>query len=212
MEASIVLSIITAVAAIVALFISVFQIINSNRQKLFERRLNAYLKIKWMKLLCDQNKELLDKYVKMATENNMPLLGLEELFYHMTNTAYLESMQPAIYHIADYEWQRKYLLKVDEIRSLSEEVRLIFPGSIGYDLSDFVFYYGEMIVLIYRYQSMMQKGMNAKDVINKSIPVDELEEMRARMELLKYLEGTFELADRLFKEGTLNKAQSKIKL
>ena len=74
----IIVSVVTAFAAIVALVISIIQISKSNKQSLFERRLNAYLKIRWLKSLCDENNSFKENYLKEAKEG--PILVLDMLF------------------------------------------------------------------------------------------------------------------------------------
>ena len=55
------LSVITAIAAIVALFLSVRQIQLSNKQQLFERRLNAYIITNGLIELYKKNKVFLEQ-------------------------------------------------------------------------------------------------------------------------------------------------------
>lgn len=205
---NIVLSVITAFAAIVALGISVAQIIKSNKQSLFDRRLKAYLTVKWMKSLCDSNKELADDYLKDAEEG--PLHALDYFFVLMTNTTFLEGVQSAISHVLEPEYQRVYLLKIEELRNLCEEVRLIFPEYIGYPLADFIFYYEEMLVAIYKYQVAFENISKKCTDSNKPFPGDNALENSQRKTVKKYISGTFELSERVF--GYLETAKRIIKL
>ncbi|MBR2870302.1 MAG: hypothetical protein IKB98_02830 [Clostridia bacterium] len=206
----IIVSVVTAFAAIVALVISIIQISKSNKQSLFERRLNAYLKIRWLKSLCDENNSLKENYLKEAKEG--PILVLDMLFSCMTNNSYLEEIQPVINHVLEPEWQRKYLFKIEELRSLCEEVRLIFPENIGYSLADFIFYYEETLVSMYKYQIALNHLEKECKELNRPLPTDDSLENNCRSVVVKNIEGTFELSERLFKEGTLEKAKKVIKL
>lgn len=205
----IIVSVVTAIAAIVALVISVIQISKSNKQSLFERRLNAYLKIRWLKALCDENNSFNENYLKEAKEG--PVLVLD-IFSCMTNNSYLEEIQPVINHVLELEWQRKYLLKIEELRSLCEEVRLIFPENIGYSLADFIFYYEEMLVSMYKYQIALNHLEKESKELNRPLPTDDSLENNCRSVVVRNIEGTFELSERIFKEGTLEKAKKAIKL
>ncbi|MBR2874224.1 MAG: hypothetical protein IKC00_00185 [Clostridia bacterium] len=205
----IIVSVVTAIAAIVALVISVIQISKSNKQSLFERRLNAYLKIRWLKALCDENNSFNENYLKEAKEG--PVLVLDN-FSCMTNNSYLEEIQPVINHVLELEWQRKYLFKIEELRSLCEEVRLIFPENIGYSLADFIFYYEEMLVSMYKYQIALNHLEKESKELNRPLPTDDSLENNCRSVVVRNIEGTFELSERIFKEGTLEKAKKAIKL
>lgn len=119
-----IISIITAVAAILALIISIISVRQSNRQSMFERRLAAFLKIKWMYYLIKPNNEVVKSYINDMEEG--PLFNTDFLYQMMTNNTYLEEIQPVISHPLESEWQRKYLMKIEDMRSLCEEIRLYF--------------------------------------------------------------------------------------
>lgn len=163
----ILLSIITASTAVIAIFISIKGIMNSNKQSLFDRRLKVYLNIKWMKLLCDENNKLANTYINDSKDE--PLLSIDFMFNLMTNCSYLEETQGLLSHTLESEYQRKFLLKLESLKSLCEEARLIFPGNIGYPLADFIYYYEEMLLYMYKYQIAVD-GMDRKYGENNELP------------------------------------------
>ena len=63
---NLVFSIVTASIAVAAVLISVVQIRKSNKQALFDRRLKAYLTVKWMQSLCSEHQSLAKTYIKEA--------------------------------------------------------------------------------------------------------------------------------------------------
>ena len=201
--ASFVLAIVTGAAAVIALIISIVQITTSNKQALFERRLKAFLTIKWMKQLCDENASLKETVLK---DKNEPMFSIDLFFVYMTNSSDLEVLQTVVGHVLESEYQRKYLLKIEELRSLCEEVRLIFPESIGYQLADFVYYYEEMLVAMYKYQVAIKSI--SKELDNKPFPKDNSLENRQRKDAIRLIEGTFLLSEKLYNNGTLEKAKS----
>lgn len=205
----IVLSTITAFTAVVAVFISIAGIKKSNKQSLFDRRLNVYLNIKWMTSLCDENNMLAKTYINDSKDE--PLLSIDFMFNLMTNCSYLEEVQGLLSHTLESEYQRKFLLKLESFKSLCEEARLIFPESVGYPLADFIYYYGEMLLSMYKYQIALN-GMNKKYGENNELPNDDQLENGCRERLFKNLSGTFELSCRLQNDGILQKASKKIKL
>ena len=202
---------VTGFAAVVALCISIYSIMQSNKHALFERRLNAYLKVKWLAKLCDQNKEY---YLSYYTPDkcNEPDHTVDLLFIYMTNCAFLEEVQISIENQFDVLEKKKYLLKIEELRNLCEEVQLIFPDNLGHALADFVFYYHEMLSSIYKYKLYVDKiGLQCQKE-NNPFPKNNQYEIGYRKEMVKLISGTFELSERLFKEKTLEKAKEKIKL
>lgn len=207
---NIIMSFITASTAVIAIFISCYEIRKSNKQSLFDRRLKAYLTVKWMKSLCDQNKSLADNYLEDGKKR--PLLSIDFMFDMMTNCEFLEEIQGTLPHVLEKEYQRKYLLKVETLRNLCEEVRLIFPKSIGYQLADFIFYYEEMLVAMYKYQVAINGLSKECQQLNEPLPNDNALEKRCRVNLINFLSGTFELSNRLERTGTLQKAAEQIKL
>ncbi len=70
----------------------------------------------------------------------------------MVNCTFLENIQGTLSHTLESKFQRKYLLKMEALRNMCEEVRLIFTENIGYPLADFIFYYQEMLVSMYKYE------------------------------------------------------------
>lgn len=205
----IILSAITALTAVIAIFISIAGIKMSNKQSLFDRRLKVYLNIKWMKLLCDEHNKLANTYINDS--NDGPLLSIDFMFALMTNCSYLEEVQGLLSHTLESEYQRKFLLKIESLKSLCEEARLIFPKSIGYPLADFIYYYEEMLLAMYKYQIALN-AINKESDKNNKFPYNQPLENRCRERLVSTLSGTFELSDRLWKDRILQKASKKIKL
>lgn len=208
-EIGLIVSILTAMTAIIAIFISVIQLNISNRQYLFERRLKAYLNIKWMKSLCDKNKELCYSYIKDA--ENGPLFAIDFLFINLTNVSYLEGIQGVIVNLLDNEKQREFLLKLEEIKSMCEEIRLIFPEQIGYPLSDFIYYYHEMLISMYKYQIIINRISDRCNQQNISFPINDQLENVERKKLKRNIEAVLKCADML-DLSFINKMKKKIKL
>ena len=207
---SLVLSIVTAVAAIVAIIISVTQICISNKQSLLDRRLKIYLTVKWMKALCDEHKNIPNDY--LSDSRDEPIYTVDLFFIWMTNSSFLEEIQPSIHHILEGEWHRKYLLKIEELRNMCEEARLVFPGRIGFPLADFIYYYEEMLVSMYKYQIAIKEISKESSDNKVPFPKNNTLENGCRKTMVNRIKGTFDLAIRLDNDGVLEKAKNKIKL
>lgn len=166
------LSIITSIAAIIALFISVWQIFISNKHALFERRLAVYLKIRRLIELCNENKKFKESYIK---DKNEPLYAINMLYIAMTNNIFLESAQTIIENILVSEHQRIYLMKMEEFSSLSTEVTLIFPKKISINVAKFILNYKEMLVSMYKYIVCLNSLEKEADETSKPIRSNSLE-------------------------------------
>lgn len=207
---SFVLSAITAFTAIAAIVISIVQISKSNKQSLFDRRLKAYLTIKWMKSLCDHNQSALPSVLNEA--KNGPIQTLDLVFVWMTNDAFLEEVQPVITNCLDNELQRKFLIKIEDLRNLCEEVRMVFPESVSERLADFIYSYEEMLMAIYRYQICLNHLLDWSEKTKRPLPENDGNEMKMRAIVVKYLTDTFGFSKLLDKESSLLKAKKKIRL
>lgn len=196
----------TAFAAFVAIFISIKQIRTSNKQALFERRLRLYMTVKWMKSLCDKHRPLKDEY--MNDIEKRPIISINYLFNLMTNNASLESLQGLLNNVSDKDYQRVFLLKMGELRNMCEEARLIFPTNIVYPIADFIYYYEEMLVSMYKYQKEINSIKKAGEeyLRNSNLVIQKCEIMK------NFLNGTFELAEQIGTQGSLDKIAKTIKL
>lgn len=195
---NIILSITTTLTAIIAIIISVIEINKSNNQSLFERRLKAYLTIKWMESLCNNDKENIVNQ-NILNGENIKIDDLFKLFELMTNCALLKDIQDTLNHIFEKDERRKFFLKIESLRNLCEEVTLIFPENIGSNISDFIYHYEEALVAMYEYYVAINGTDSSKE--NKCIE-----------RIKRYVKGTFELSNRIQKDGTINTLKSKIKL
>ena len=203
----IIFSVITAVLAIVAVIISVAQIHKSNKQALFDRRLNALLTVKWMLELC-KNKVIKD-YLEKLQDNQ--LTSMNQFFKEMTNSRFFEEIQDIFDNILNITYKRMFMRKLEELRSLVKEIVLIFPKNIGYEMADFVYYYSEMLVFIYKYQNSYDSMINMRNKQKESTG-DNSNIYSLWKNMMRYSNGTFTLAERLEKGFVLQKVEAKIKL
>lgn len=206
----IVLSSVTSTVAIIALFISVVQIRKSNKQSLFEKRLNAFLNIKSMKSLCDQHKDIIAHYLDEIKDG--PVFTVDLLFVWMTNNAFLETIQPSIHHVLETEWQRKYLLKVEELKSLREEAKLIFPKKYNNKISDFVSSYQELLISLYKYQVAYKDISKECHELKKPFPKNNQLEIRCRKSIENNLSLLIALSEEMSEKEILKKLSRDIRL
>ena len=90
-------SIVTAIAAIVALIVSVSQVRVSNKQRLLDRRLCLWIKAHGLMELCGKNRSFL---VKRGDE---PEFANDLMFQWMTNNSLLCDIGPAVGHVLEQD-------------------------------------------------------------------------------------------------------------
>lgn len=83
---------ITVTVAIIALFISCYQARLSNKQSLFNRRLNIWITVNKLMSVYINNAENLK-------QNDEPQMAVDLLFIWLTNTTFLQSISPSINHV-----------------------------------------------------------------------------------------------------------------
>lgn len=141
---------ISAIVAIIALFISCYQARLSNKQSLFNRRLNIWITVD----------KLMSVYVKNAKDlelDNEPQMAIGQLFEWLTNTTYLQSISTSINKVLDADLQLKLHLKLDEMRSLAMEARFCFKGKSGEAIAEFIEAYQSLLFSMYQYQILLNK-------------------------------------------------------
>lgn len=148
---------ISAIVAIIALFISCYQPRLSNKQSLFNRRLNIWITVD----------KLMSVYVKNAMNlehDDEPQMAIDLLFVWLTNTTYLQSISASINHVLDTDHQLKLHLKLDEMRSLAMEARFCFKGKSGDAIAEFIEAYQSLLFSMYQYQILLNKiSQSAKE-------------------------------------------------
>ncbi len=130
-------SIITAVIAIIALFQTHVQIKISNKQFLFAKRLDKYLLAKGLLELYKDSEKLLDY-------NNYPddkAIIVDYQFINLTNNNYLKDVTCIIYEPKNNDFKNAFLVKIEELKELSTEVRFLFPNKSGHFFSPFLLPY-----------------------------------------------------------------------
>lgn len=145
---------ISAIVATLALVMMVCQIRLSNRQSLFDRRLEIWLKAQELKSLYERNARYLD-------QRDEPVMAIDCCFEFLTNTALLQEITPAIHHVLEHDYQLKLHLKLDEMRLLSQEARYAFKGKASVSISSFVFDYQALLYAMYQYQIVINKMKEA---------------------------------------------------
>jgi len=171
---------ISAIVAIIALLISCYQARLSNKQSLFNRRLNIWITVD----------KLMSVYVKNAKNlehDDEPQMAIDLLFVWLTNTAYLQSISASINHVLDADHQLELHLKLDEMRSLAMEARFCFKGKSGDAIAEFIEAYQSLLFSMYQYQilskMMLEKSKEFQWTLEQAS--EKLREPEQRQELFE---------------------------
>lgn len=209
---NIILSTIVALTAIFALFQTHRQIKLSNKQFLFNRRLDKYLLAKSLIELYKDNKNLLD--YKDNKDDEAIIVDFQ--FINLTNIEYLKDITCIIGDPKNNEYKTNFLIKIEELKKISTEIKFIFPNKGSQYLSKFVFNYQNVLMELYKYQVLLD------DMINDNIPrkqkpsYKELQkghgELTHRKKLYGAIDNLNNSYDELIENKTIHKIENSIKL
>ena len=141
---------ISAMAAVVALFLSGQQIRLSNKQSLFDRRVAVWLTTLGLLELYKGN----ECHLKKKDE---PQLALDFVFVWLTNNTFLCEISPVATHPLEAEYRQRFLIKIEELKHLALEAGYIFKGTPSNSISSFIADYQNLLLAIYRYQVLMHE-------------------------------------------------------
>ena len=145
------LSIITIIATLIALWQTHKQIKISNKQYLFDKRLSNYLLAKGLLELYKDNESLLD----YTDDPDNEAIIVDYQFINLTNNNYLKDVTCIINEPKNNELKNNFLVKIEELKQLSNEVRFLFPNKSGLLLSNFIMKYQSVLMELYKYQIVL---------------------------------------------------------
>ena len=176
---------ISAIVAIIALFISCYQARLSNKQSLFNRRINIWITV-------DKLVSVYAKNAKNLEHNDEPQLTIDRLFVWLTNTTYLQSISASINHVLDADPQLKLHLKLDEMKSLAMEARFCFNFIQSFYAQHFMgnhlsVNYQSLLFSMYQYQILLNKMSQSAKVYQWTLEQasEQLHEPEQRQDLFE---------------------------
>lgn len=152
------LSLITSITAILAIILSVKQISLSNKQHLFDRRLNAYMKVSGLISLYQESSSLIER-----KREDGPQYAIDYEFMLLTNNSYMEAQIEVMSHPLEQPYRKEFLKKCEELRSLATEIRLIFKKPINELYGKLVECYEMTLFRMYQYQIIINKLMKENE-------------------------------------------------
>lgn len=180
-------SVITALASMLALVISIHQTMLSNKQHLFDRRLKAYILAKGLLSLCKEHYMWLS-----AKREEYPEFSNDLIFIWLTNNSYMESQAEAIEHPMEPPFHKEFLRKLEELRNMAMEFELIFKGEVALRYANFLRVYAETLAMMYRYQIVINRMNKEKE--KRPMTIEESENLFHEK---KYREERYNAIDKL---------------
>lgn len=168
-------TVMTSVAAVVAIGVSVHQIRLSNKQQLFERRLKAYMMANSIISLCKENYVFLSEKRKAE-----PRFANDLVFVWLTNNTYMEGQAEAIEHPLEQPFHKELLKKREELRNMAMEFEFIFKGNVASLYGNFLRDYENALAVMYQYEIIIRKMKeengkrpNTSEVLSKMFSEEE---------------------------------------
>ena len=205
-------AIITASIAIIALFQTHKQIKISNKQYLFDKRLNKYLLANGLLELYKDNESLLD----YTDDPDDEAIIVDYQFINLTNNNYLKDVTCIINEPKNNEFKNNFLVKIEELKKLSNEIRFLFHDNSCVLLGNFIMEYQNVLMELYKYQIILNSIQN-DNIPRKNKPsYSELqknyEELKHRHRLYNAIDNLEKSYNEVISKKVINKIEKSIKL
>ena len=157
---NIAISIISIAIALVALFQTKRQIVLSNKQQLFDRRLSCYIEFNTIFSLYTTN--------KLYLKNEKTLYRINDLIFSwLTNCSELEEMALAVFNPLKHEEQKILLTKYEQLRNTAIEISLIFDGDSAEIAGEFISLFADLLKAMYQMQVYIS-SLKERDVRDRT--------------------------------------------
>lgn len=206
------LSVITIIVASYALIQIHHQMKLSNKQHLFDKRMENYLIAMGLIQLYRNNCKDFDK--DFDEEKDEPIFALKSYFIWLTNNTYLEEITTAIDNPLKNPGHKEFLIKLEKLKEVGTKIKFLFPDNASDALGDFVFSYQELLFSMYQYQILL----NNMYEINKDhkLSLEEIQqkfgEPKHRLKLQRSFQNLKQADDLLKKKNVEEKIKNQIKL
>lgn len=205
-------AILTAFIAIIALFQTHKQIGVSNKQFLFDKRFNKYLIARGLLDLYKDNEKLLDF---SKARDDEPII-VDYQFINLTNNNYLKDVASIINDPKNNEFKNNFLVKIEELKQLSNEVRFLFQNKSGLSLGDFIMQYQNVLMELYKHQIisniMQHDKMPRKEKPTYKQLQKDYGELEHRHRLYGAIDDLKKSYDEVVNKKIINKIEKSIKL
>lgn len=138
--------IIPIVISVFSIILTLYQILVSNRQKLFDKRIENYSIVSGLvKLYGDNREDFNDKDVGFFSDIDLK-------FFYLTNNPYLNEFSNMINDPMNDDYRKKFLLKLEELKAIADISTFLYKGKYGEYIKDFVLSYVEVLFEMFKYE------------------------------------------------------------
>lgn len=206
------LPIITVIATLIALWQTHKQIKISNKQYLFDKRLSKYLLAKGLLELYKDNESLFD----YTDDPDDEAIIVYYQFINLTNNNYLKDVICIVNEPKNNEFKNNFLVKIEELKQLSNEIKFLFHDNNGVLLENFIMKYQNVLMKLYKYQIMLDSMMN-DNIPRKNKPTynelqNEYGELKHRHRLYDAIDDLKKSYHEVVSKKVINKIEKSIKL
>ena len=198
-----VLSIITVGTALLALYQTQKQIKLSNKQNLFDSRVENYL-------IADGLIKLYEENCRLFSDKTNLTGAIDYKFNLMINNSFLENIASVMKKPLSNPEQKVFLTKLEEIKSIAMKIKLLFNGKSAENLGDFVDCYGRLLFVMYQYQILNNHMTEASQ--KENLTKEEVEDKFNEKILASKLEATFNDLRNSYEKLDNDKIRKEIKL
>ena len=184
---NIVVSVVSILIALLALFQTKQQLSLSNKQQLFERRLARYLELNTIYSLYTANKIYLQDASTFYHTNDL-------IFSWLTNCSDLEGMTLAVSNPLHQEEQKFFLTKYEQLKNSAIEISMIFDGCIAKIAEDFISSFADLLKAMYQQQVYITK---IKEQEKQNGRPHDLEDYQDKCKKMAEHLGLFQIRDSL---------------
>ncbi|AGF57412.1 hypothetical protein B0P06_004292 [Clostridium saccharoperbutylacetonicum] len=198
----------SAAVAFVALMNTRKQINLSNKQILFDKRMENYIIAKGLIQLYRENCEHIknEKYESMFPN--------DFYFMFLTNNTYLEQIAYAINNPLKEPSHKELLIKLENLKDVATKIKFLFSGNASTLLESFVLSYKEVLHAMYKYQivlnDMEQENKNHKLTFEESSQL--FGEKAQRVKIKKAFDNLKQADSALIKENAEEQIEEQIRL
>ncbi|MHA5130472.1 hypothetical protein R5P67_01425 [Oenococcus oeni] len=154
LKVTLVFSIVTAATAIIGIFMTWWQIRNSNKQSLFEKRLQLFLFADGLANLFRETPTVLNEKDDIEMANDFDFLLL-------TNNAELSSITSVIKDAKDSDKHQVFLKELESFKGREQMAKFVFKDPTSDIVSNFIGSYRELLFSTYQYQILIDNMTDA---------------------------------------------------
>jgi len=206
---NIVVSVVSVAIATVALIQTHRQIALSNKQQLFERRMERYIEINTLLRLLKDNIIYLKDDSSFYHTNDL-------IFTWLTNCSELADMGAALANPLQADKQKQLLTIHERLKKSAVEIKMIFSKDLGKTVGNFVDVYADLLKEMYQMQVFISKSEENREKFNRVPTLEEYEksckDMANGLGLFKNRDRILELYDMIEKRNYLGEMEEKLRL